>query len=163
MIVVSDTTPLNYIVLIGAVAVLPKLFDDVYAPDAVVRELADARTPEPVRAWALRPPEWLTVLSPSSRLPSTSQLDAGEPDAISLAKEIKAPAVLLDEKLGRSVALSEGLVVIRTLALLELAAERELIELRPTLERLQATTFRVDRQLIDTALARDALRKRGGG
>lgn len=161
MIVVSDTTPLNYLVLIGAVEVLPKLFDDVYAPEAVMRELADTRTPEPVRAWAGNPPEWLRVLAPSARLPSTAQLDPGEADAISLAKEIRAPVVLLDERLGRAVALAEGLVVIRTLALLELAAETGLLELRPALERLRATTFRVDQELTDAALARDAARERG--
>jgi predicted nucleic acid-binding protein len=94
-------------------------------------------------------------------LPSTAQLDPGEADAISLAKEIKAPVVLLDERLGRAVALAEGLVVIRTLALLELAAERGLVELRPALERLRATTFRVAQELIDAALARDATRERG--
>ena len=31
MTVVSDTTPLNYLVLISAIDVLPKLFDEVYA------------------------------------------------------------------------------------------------------------------------------------
>jgi len=156
-------TPSNYIVLIGGVDVLPQLFDDVCAPDAVMRELVNTRTPEPVRAWAANPPDWLEVLEPSSRLPSTYRLDPGEAHAISSAKEINAPAVLLDEKLGRTVELSEGLVVIRTLASLERAAERELIALWPTLERLQATTFRLDRKLIDGALARDTLRRRGGG
>jgi predicted nucleic acid-binding protein len=108
VIVVSDTTPLNYLVLIDVVTVLPKLFDDVVAPASVMRELVDARTRDPVRAWAANPPDWLRILAPSSRLPSTAQLDPGEADAISLAKEVKAPAVLLDERSGRKVALAEG-------------------------------------------------------
>ena len=111
MIVVSDTTPLNYLVLIEAIDLLPKLFNEVYVPAAVIRELSHASTPDRVRSWAARPPKWLTVRSPSSHLPSTAKLDAGEADAISLAKEICAPAILIDEKLGRSVAMAEGLVV----------------------------------------------------
>lgn len=160
MIVVSDTTPLNYLVLVNAVDVLPKLFKKVYTPHEVVRELADARAPQQVRQWAQDPPDWLMVATPSSRLASTDQLDPGEANAISLAKQIKAPAVLLDEKRGRIVAQGEGLVVIRTLALLELAAERQLLELRPILELLQATSFRIDRKLIASSLARDAARNK---
>lgn len=159
MIVVSDTTPLNYLVLVNAVEALPKLFTEVYAPREVLRELADTRTPGPVRVWAEHPPGWLKVRDPSSRLPSTASLDPGEAEAISLAMEIQSPVVLLDEKEGRRIALGEGLIVVRTLALLELAAERRLIELRPTLELLQATTFRIGRRLIDAALSRDAARK----
>ncbi len=162
MIVVSDTTPLNYLVLIEAVDVLPKMFKEVLAPAAVIRELSHPRTPAPVRSWAGQPPTWLNVLSPSLRLASTAKLDPGEADAISLAKEVGASAVLMDEKLGRSVAIAEGLVVVRTLALLELATERGLLELRPTFERLRKTMFRMDANLIHAALEREAARKTRG-
>ena len=43
MIVVSDTTPLNYLILIEAAQVLPELFGRVYAPTAVIQELLDPR------------------------------------------------------------------------------------------------------------------------
>ena len=52
MIVVSDTTPLNYLILIDAADVLPKLFGQVYAPSAVLTELSHTRSPELVRKWA---------------------------------------------------------------------------------------------------------------
>jgi predicted nucleic acid-binding protein len=63
MIVVSDTTPLNYLVLIDSAHVLPALFGRVYAPSAVIRELAHSRSPELVRRWTdsndvLRESEW---------------------------------------------------------------------------------------------------------
>jgi predicted nucleic acid-binding protein len=158
VIVVSDTTPLNYLVLIDAIHVLPDLFSEVYTPNQVILELCHECAPATVRAWAQNPPSWLRVTTPASRLPSTLQLDPGEADAISLAKEIRALAVLLDEVEGRKVALAEGLVVVRTLALLELAAEKQLIKLRPILERLMSTTFRLDAELIEAALAREASR-----
>ena len=154
MIVVSDTTPLNYLVLIDAIDVLPALFTDVYVPPDVLAELADSRAPEPVRNWASGPPPWLKQQSPSSRLPSTAALDPGEAAAISLAKEIRAAAILVDEKRGVRVAREEGLVIVRTLAVLELAGERRLIDLREALKRLKATTFRISQDVLTKLLAR---------
>ena len=46
MIVVSDTTPPNYLILIDSVHVLPTLFGRVYAPSAVMQELSHPKTPE---------------------------------------------------------------------------------------------------------------------
>ena len=37
MIVVTDTTPLNYLILIQSAYVLPALFGRVYAPQTVMR------------------------------------------------------------------------------------------------------------------------------
>jgi hypothetical protein len=78
LIVVSDTTPLNYLVLIGAADVLPQLFDEVFTAQAVVRELSDSRTPQAVRQWIQKPPQWLRIQSPAARLPSTARLDPGQ-------------------------------------------------------------------------------------
>jgi predicted nucleic acid-binding protein len=49
MIVVADTTPINYLILIGKIQVLPALYGRVVVPPAVVKELANSRTPEQVR------------------------------------------------------------------------------------------------------------------
>lgn len=159
MIVVSDTTPLNYLILINAVEILPKLFDEVFVPPAVLRELADARAPEAVRQWTMAPPTWLMIADPASRLPSTAGLDAGEADAISLAKERGISDVLMDDYAGRKVALAEGLFVLTTLAVLERAAEKRVLQLRPALEALQQTSYRVRKEMIEAALQRDALRR----
>jgi predicted nucleic acid-binding protein len=59
MIVVSNTTPLNYLVLIGYSEILPQLFGRIFAPQAVMRELRAEATPQPVQTWALHPPEWM--------------------------------------------------------------------------------------------------------
>jgi predicted nucleic acid-binding protein len=65
MIVVSDTSPLNYLVLIGAIDVLPELFQEVRVPPAAMRELTHDRTPEAVKVWAASPPDWLLITAPS--------------------------------------------------------------------------------------------------
>jgi hypothetical protein len=65
MIVVSDTTPLNYLILLDIAHVLPALFGRVYAPSAVIRELAHPRSPELVRRWTDSLPAWLTIQEPT--------------------------------------------------------------------------------------------------
>jgi predicted nucleic acid-binding protein len=60
-LVVADTGPLNYLVLIEAIELLPKLFQRVFAPEAVRAELLDQDAPAVVRAWAAQPPGWLEV------------------------------------------------------------------------------------------------------
>ena len=49
MIVVSDTTPLNYLVLVSKQDILPLLFGRVIVPEAVMRELQVAAAPPEVR------------------------------------------------------------------------------------------------------------------
>jgi predicted nucleic acid-binding protein len=38
-LVVADTGPLNYLVLVDAIELLPKLFEKVFTPTAVLAEL----------------------------------------------------------------------------------------------------------------------------
>ena len=66
MIVVSDTSPLNYLILIGLQEILPALFRRVVAPPAVLAEMLQPGAPEAVSAWAATPPEWLEVIAPTS-------------------------------------------------------------------------------------------------
>ena len=160
MIVVSDTTPLNYLVLIHSIDVLVKLFQEVYVPPSVVAELIRPKAPEIVRAWAQSPPDWLKIQSPSVRLASTFVLDDGEADALSLAKELHITDILIDERRGRNIAQQEGLIPIPTLAVLERAAAQNLLDLRTALARLQQTTIRIPLDRIQAALDRDQARKR---
>ncbi len=46
MIVIADTAPINYLVLIGEDALLPKLYGEVVIPPAVLRELLYSSTRE---------------------------------------------------------------------------------------------------------------------
>jgi predicted nucleic acid-binding protein len=64
MIVVADTSPLNYLVLIDEVELLPWLFERVMLPKAVFNELKHPRSPAKVRTWAEPLPEWAVVRQP---------------------------------------------------------------------------------------------------
>lgn len=52
MLVVADTSPLNYLVWIGLSDLLPALFGRVVVPPEVIAELSAADAPSVVRAWA---------------------------------------------------------------------------------------------------------------
>ena len=149
MIVVSDTTPLNYLVLIDSAQVLPAIFGRVYAPSAVIAELSHPRSPEVVRRWAATPPEWLIVQDPAVTNPSL-KLGPGETAAISLAQELAADRVLIDERAGYRAAVARGLQVASTLGILEEAAHRGLIDFEKTVDRLdQETTFYVTEVVLE--------------
>lgn len=158
MIVVSDTSPLNYLILINAIDVLPKLFDEIHAPPAVMAELQHARTPPAVKAWAQQPPPWLRITAPTKPRRSPPLLDPGEEAALDLAEELRAAAVLIDERKGRRIARERGFAAIGTLTVLELAARSGWVDLPAALSALQQTSFQVTQGLIDAALLRHANR-----
>ncbi len=162
MIVVADTSPLNYLVLIGHVKILHQLYDRVVVPAGVASELRDSRSPEAVRAWASAPPEWLEVRS--VHLPADAGLDAvdsGEAEAIVLA-EGNRPDVLLiiDDRDGRREAARRGIATTGTLGVLNDAAGRDLIDLADALNRLDKTTFRASPALLRELLERERRRRK---
>jgi predicted nucleic acid-binding protein len=71
-----------------------------------------------------------------------AHLDAGEREAISLASELQAIPLLMDERDGVTIARHRGLKVVGTLAALDIAAAHGLVELQTMFERLRATKFR---------------------
>jgi predicted nucleic acid-binding protein len=159
VIVVSDTSPLNYLVLIKAIEILPKLFLEIHVPTRVVEELDRPQTPEAFIQRVRARPEWLRVSTPSTALAASIRLDPGESQAIALAEELGAKAILIDERKGRRIAEQRGLAAIGTVTVLEFAAERHLLDLRTALGALRQTTFYITDEYIDAALARDTARK----
>src|SRR5215510_5646017 len=124
MLVIADTSPLHYLVLIEHTAVLPSLFGRVVVPPVVAAELQRPRTPAPVRAWMASPPAWLEMRPPRQPLVTTTlRLGAGEREALSLAQELHADLVLLDDLEAREEAAQYALAVMGTLRVLELASE----------------------------------------
>jgi predicted nucleic acid-binding protein len=160
MIVVSDTSPLNYLVLIRQVDVLPVLFDRVVTPPAVIAELLHPRSPAPVQAWAGALPAWLEIISPAAT-DQTLGLGTGEIEAIAVARELNASLLLVDERKATGIAARLGIQAVGTLNVLALAAERQLLDLRSAVAELRRTTFREPTSLVEELLRRDAARRGG--
>lgn len=152
--VVSDTSPINYLCLIGQIEVLRSLFTEVLIPPGVLKELQHPSAPKAVVDWLSALPDWIRVQAPTV-LQSELNLDPGETEAISLALELHVPAIIIDEASGRRAAQSRGLRPLGTLAILVSADMRGLLDLEDALNRLRETNFHVPPATIE-ALIRDA-------
>ncbi len=153
MIVVADTTPINYLILIDQIAILEVLYGRILIPHAVLEEMLNPKAPPSVREWAKNPPSWLELLSPSTSLqPQPPKLDRGETEAIALAEELSADWLLIDEAAGRDEATRRGLQTIGTLGILREAHRSGLLELSTTLVQLKAAGFHVSASLIQLIL-----------
>lgn len=157
-LVVADTGPINYLVLLGREDLLREFFSKVIVPVSVLQELSFPGTPVVVRSWSQNLPYWIEIRNARSLI-EESNLGKGEREAVSLALELKSN-VLLDDKKGRTLAERRGLEVVGTLGILEFASGHGLINLAEELEKLQKTSFRFSKRLIEQALARSRERKR---
>lgn len=160
MLVIADTTPLRYLIMLAQADLLPTLFGAVAIPPAVAAELQHPHAPAPVRAWMMHPPAWLEVRIPSWRPDAALlRLDAGEREALLLAQELHADLVLIDEQGGRREAARRALPTLGTLRVVEMGAERGLLDLPTVLPQLQAARFYLTPAMVAALLARDAARK----
>ena len=155
MIAVSDTSPICYLILIGEIDILPKLYSQVLVPPAVVAELLHEDAPGAVRDWAANLPSWISVQqNPIGVTVGMEKLQAGERAAILLAESRLADMILLDEKSARRVAADRGLRITGTMGVLGEAAARGLVDLAAAIDQLRKTSFRYSPALLKATLDR---------
>jgi predicted nucleic acid-binding protein len=163
-VVVADTSPLNYLILIEAIDLLPRLYGRIVIPVEVLNELIDVGAPRRVSEWALKLPNWVEVRSlPLSNDPALSLLDLGESCAILLAQSEAEVLLLIDDAAGRLEASRRGIPNTGTVGVLRAASIARLVDLPSALARLVATNFRISRPLLDGLIAEDAARARERG
>ena len=164
MTIISDTTPLRYLIEIEKAYTLESLFGRVIIPQAVLNDLQRPKTPRPVKEWIVNHPAWLEVRQADLSLYTPQKrIGPGEREAFALALELQADAVLLDDKGAMVEAKRLGLVTIRTFDILERAAKENLLDLPETIDRIKRTSFRLPpAKIIDEILERDRQRKQAG-
>ncbi|HZV88680.1 MAG TPA: DUF3368 domain-containing protein [Candidatus Binatus sp.] len=160
-VVVADATPLHYLILIGAIEILSRLFEKIHVPIEIRDELSRDASPQTVRTWMQQPPEWLVIHPAPTEDPSLAALDAGERSAILLAESMHAELLLIDERAGANLAQQRGLTVTGTLGVLDLASRAGLISLRDVFARLRGTNFRYPPSLLEMLLEEEERRKKG--
>lgn len=153
MIVIADTSPLCYLVLIEQIRLLPELFSQILIPEGVYTELMAEGAPIPLREWAAVPPEWLQIHAVQDQPdPDLESLHEGERQAIQLALQLGADLIILDERRARQIATDKGLFITGLLGILDVAASRRMIDLPEAVRRLRQTTFRVSPSLLERLL-----------
>jgi predicted nucleic acid-binding protein len=156
MIIVADTGPLHYLILLDLAELLHRFYDEVVVPDAVAIELSSPSAPNAVRDWIARAPPWLSVVAVESDKVRaiTDDLDLGERAAIALAGTIHADLLLIDEAAGRAEAKRRNLRVTGTLGVLRAAAELGLVDVPGIVRRIKATSFYADDALLKAVFGR---------
>ncbi|NEP80662.1 MAG: DUF3368 domain-containing protein [Okeania sp. SIO3B3] len=160
MIVVSDTSPLNGLVIVGHLPLLQQIYGRVLIPPAVADELKRGSEDDP-RITQVLSLDWIDICQPTNielvkTLQTESNLDRGESEAIALAQELKAEELLIDERLGRKEAVRLGLNITGLLGILLVAKRRGFVtEIRPIIDSLiQEANFRVsDRLYLEVLIA----------
>lgn len=156
MIVVSDTSPICYLLLINRINILQTLYNTIIIPQAVANELKASESPLVVKNWMTHPPDWLQVQSVETlQSLELNLLDPGEREAILLAEQLNADLVILDDKAARRIAVERGLTIIGLLGILKEASGSGLLDLEATFGQLREVDFWVAPSLLERLLTED--------
>lgn len=144
---VANSSPLIALEQIGHLDLLKELFSTVLIPPAVARETAPS----------LAQPAWIVeraLTQPISSRVLDASLGAGESEAISLALEVEARWIVLDDRPARRLAEAMGVPFIGTLGVLLACKRRNLLPaVRPCVDALMNLGFRVAPHLYERVLA----------
>lgn len=153
--VVIDSSPLIALAMVEGLVWLPKLFNTVYLPETVKREVLPCKGARGEEAIAKALAEgWLKVWPEPITPCLEMDLDAGETDCINLALGYADQVLLvMDERAGRAVAKEKGLRVIGTAAIIGQAKKQNLIpSARAVFQILHASDFRIAPAVINQVL-----------
>lgn len=139
MIIVCDTSPINNLAAINQLNLLHQLYGTVVIPKAVYQELIDPNFPV-AGAIEVQTLGWIQTYQVNNNAvveALQNELDLGEAEAIALALELQADQLLIDERLGRTVAARLNLRYTGILGILIEAKSQALIsEVKPMLDAL---------------------------
>jgi hypothetical protein len=136
--VVGDTSPLIALHQLGRLSLLERIFGEIHVPPAVARELSPG-VPDL--------PPWIVVRGLAQPIASEilrASLGAGESEAMSLALEVKAELLIVDDRPARRLALNLGISVAGTAGILLRAKQLGFVpEVRPLLDEIIRRGFRL--------------------
>ncbi|NJN77500.1 MAG: DUF3368 domain-containing protein [Saprospiraceae bacterium] len=140
MIIVSDTSPISNLILIHRLNLLQIIFKEVIVPPSVHKEII-ALKQFGINLELYENSDWIKIMKPSDEnevQKLMNDLDAGESEAIALAKEINANLLLIDERAGTNKALAEGLTTVGLVGVLIKGKKLGIIEnIAPILTQLK--------------------------
>ncbi len=159
MLVVSNTSPIMNLAIVGELDLLRQQFGEVIVPPAVIDELRlDTEFPGTDNIRRAISEGWLRqepIENQQVVLAIRRELDNGEAEAIALALQLKADLILMDEREGRSVAKSMGLNPIGILGVLIRAKQDgKITSVKHSLNRLRDEAgFYITNELMQRILS----------
>lgn len=156
MTIVCDTSGITNLAAIAQLQLLHSIYGEIIIPQAVYDELTEVGYPVP-GMMEVQTADWIKVMPVCDRVQVgifQQIVDAGEAEAITLALEISAERLLIDEATGRAIAQSLGLKVTGILGVLLIAKQQGLIPLvQPVIDSLiNQAGFRVSPALYQAIL-----------
>lgn len=155
MILVLDASPLITLARVGSLRLLRQLADQIVIPDAVYSESVTQASGRP-GSLDIAQADWITRRSVGNQAYVTRLSDRvgrGEAEAIALAREVLADAVVLDDAVARHLAEREGCRVIGLLGLLIEGKQRGLLSaVKPLLDAMRNSGFFVGDELYASIL-----------
>jgi len=155
MIVVSDTSCISNLLLIGQIDLLQKIYSKIFIPLTVYNEiLMLEKSGRDLSYFKSR--NWVIIEKNFTRkisLLPPKNIDAGEAEAIDLAIYIKADRILIDERKGSVLAKKLGITTIGLLGILIIAKKNHLIvSVKDLLDQLIENNFWLSNELYNTVL-----------
>lgn len=153
---VSNTSPITNLATIGRIDLLQQIYGEIIIPSAVFQELTQWGDLIP-GAKEVKTLSWIKVepVTNANLLESLrNKLDEGEAAAIFLALELKADWIIIDEQLGRKIAIEYNLKITGILGLLIEAKRQGLVlSVKPILDDLiNIAKFWVNRSVYNRVL-----------
>jgi predicted nucleic acid-binding protein len=146
-IVISDTSCLIILHKIGELDLLQKVYDSVFTTPEVAQEFSQV-LPGWIKIERVKNKEYQEFLE--------TQVDLGEASAIALAKEMVSPLLLLDDLKARKLALKLKIKFTGTLGVINKAKQIGVLDqVKPIIEKLLATDFRISENIIDEMLRKN--------
>jgi predicted nucleic acid-binding protein len=153
---------LRHLIAIEQEQLLPKIYEEIFVPRAVHEELTHARTPKKIREFLQVPPAWHQIRNAPRVLgnPFPAVLDRGEQEAILLTEFLRAEVLLIDDRVGRSVAHDRNLFSSGTIGILESGdALGFLSDFPKVIAKLQMSGFFISETLLQQVMYRHRLRQ----
>lgn len=144
MIVVSNSTPLIALSMIGRLELLKEYFKEIYIPPEVYREVVVLGNRRP-GSDSVSSADWIKVKKVKNIIAVDSlaiNLDRGESEAITLAREID-DLIIMDDGQARKAGKLMGLKITGTIGILLMAASDNKIEFKENLDLLISSGFRL--------------------
>jgi len=156
MLVISDTSPISNLIVIGKLSLLKKVFDVIVIPESVYSEIK-ALEKFNVDLTEFRNASWIKIVQIhdlNTYHELLKQVDKGEAEAITIAHEMKSDFLLIDEKKGRAIAKEMGIKIIGLIGVLVKAKrEKSIDNVKPILDDLRnVARFRISEDLYNEIL-----------
>jgi hypothetical protein len=147
MLIVADTGPLITLIQLEQLRILEILFPDYVLPEIVFSELNNYR---PIQNFTLQIDSLEKhIRKPIQTHPPIYGLNEGELACISLYYEFNADAILIEDRLARQWAESQGIVCLGSIALLIKAKHSGLItQIKPLLLEMRKNKRFISNELL---------------